>query len=375
MELARRIEAMDGVKEARVRKELASELLSKYFHACLSSTEVPIDIVDAIGSLGKSGVFDELTTLETVVVACHYDRKEVVISLVKQVASQISDIACREHIREMVSDEARGILDLNPPIRQFKPQNQIQVDIISAAKEYPPSKSEKQSLEPRQDVPHPQQESISSSTSQHAEQPALDLTGRAELEQRKNIYLQLKSSLSADEMAHRLMRTVRQASYEIVVSTLIEACYREKIYNPIFANTAHRLCSSNAGNQWVENIQEAFQTIYDTAHDLETSQLRAAGSFFGFLLAINSINLSVTLRRVELDPEQSTPSNRILLQSVFHEMQQELGKESLISKLHKANLPGLFPDTDNLELLRFSINFFTAIGLGGATKEMRSRLT
>lgn len=373
MELAHRIATAKDGKEAPNREQLARLVLNRYVHACRTNELAPIDIVDAVIFLCKSGIFDELTILQVLIVAIHFKRTELLVSILKQVAPCLSDAACRVHIQELVPEEARGILNTEATNLQTHYLGQLRIDLIDAAK-MKDSKIPSPLSSPQPFHQDHQDTSDAKPPESGQEQTTLDLTNRAESEHRKNIYLQLKSSMSADEMAHRLVRSCKSAPRQVVVSTLVEACYQESVYNPIYSNAAYRLCRNPESQGWIQEFQAAFKRVFEAAHDLEALQLRVAGNFFGSLLATDSMDISKSFTFIDLTPEQSTPSNRILLQAVFQEMQGELGKAALVTKLHEAYLPGLFPIDTDLESLRFSINFFTAIGLGSATKEMRSRL-
>jgi len=50
-----------------------------------------------------------------------------------------------------------------------------------------------------------------------------------------------------------------------------------------------------------------------------------------------------------------------------------MGMKPFVEKMEQTNLEGLFP-TDSVENCRFSINYFTSIGLGAVTERMREFL-
>ena len=83
---------------------------------------------------------------------------------------------------------------------------------------------------------------------------------------------------------------------------------------------------------------------------------------------------------IKLTEQDTNPAKRILLKFIFQEMIEELGinevKERLINDDYlKPYIKGIFPvinvDGKDADAIRFSINFFTAIGLGVLTEEMR----
>jgi pre-mRNA-splicing factor CWC22 len=57
----------------------------------------------------------------------------------------------------------------------------------------------------------------------------------------------------------------------------------------------------------------------------------------------------------------------------MQEMSNNMGMKAFCDKLQAAKLEGLFP-RDSVENARFSINFFTSIGLGPVTDELREFL-
>jgi pre-mRNA-splicing factor CWC22 len=75
--------------------------------------------------------------------------------------------------------------------------------------------------------------------------------------------------------------------------------------------------------------------------------------------------------------EDTTASSRIFIKIFFQDLAMNLGMDNLRKKLAdetlKPYLEGLFPK-DSVDNARFSINFFTSIGLGAVTEELREFL-
>ena len=73
----------------------------------------------------------------------------------------------------------------------------------------------------------------------------------------------------------------------------------------------------------------------------------------------------------------TTASSRIFIKIVFQDLAENLGIESLVKKLKddsiKPHLEGVFPK-DSVTNAKFSINFFTSIGLGAVTEDLREFL-
>merc|ERR1711941_147224 len=72
-----------------------------------------------------------------------------------------------------------------------------------------------------------------------------------------------------------------------------------------------------------------------------------------------------------------TSSSRIFIKVIFQELSEQWGIKKLSERLKEPELQqyfgGLFPK-DHPKNMRFSINFFTAIGLGVLTEDLRQFL-
>lgn len=75
--------------------------------------------------------------------------------------------------------------------------------------------------------------------------------------------------------------------------------------------------------------------------------------------------------------ETTTSSSRIFVKILFQEIANNLGIKKFEEKLNdeslKPYLEGIFR-SDSVQNARFSINFFTSIGLGALTEQMREFL-
>ncbi|CAB4006835.1 pre-mRNA-splicing factor CWC22 homolog, partial [Paramuricea clavata] len=83
------------------------------------------------------------------------------------------------------------------------------------------------------------------------------------------------------------------------------------------------------------------------------------------------------LADVNLNEEETTSSSRIFIKILFQELAEYMGLSKLNERLKDQTLQmyfeGLFP-RDNPRNTRFAVNFFTAIGLGGLTDDLREHL-
>ncbi|KAF2084323.1 MIF4G-domain-containing protein [Saccharata proteae CBS 121410] len=192
---------------------------------------------------------------------------------------------------------------------------------------------------------------------------------------RKSIYLTMVSSGGYEEACTRLMRIKPPVGLESEIpSMIVETCIQQKTYDKYYGMIGERFCKLN--RFWRDEFEAAFAKYYDTSHRLDNNRLRIAGQFFGHLLATDAIGLHV-LSVVRLTQEDTNSSNRIFLKYIFEDIVGNIGMKKLVERTREdtlqPSLQGIFPK-DTKENLRFSINFFTAIGMGPLTEDMREFL-
>jgi pre-mRNA-splicing factor CWC22 len=155
---------------------------------------------------------------------------------------------------------------------------------------------------------------------------------------------------------------------------IVECCSQERSYSQFYGLIGERFCKIN--RVWCDNFQEAFAKYYDTIHRYETNKLRNIGRFFGHLLASDAISWAV-LHIIHMNEEETTSSSRIFIKIMFQEMMEEMGIKQMAQRFKEPDLQpalaGIFPK-DNPKNTRFSINYFTSIGLGVVTEDMRTWL-
>lgn len=192
---------------------------------------------------------------------------------------------------------------------------------------------------------------------------------------RRSIYLTIMSSGGFEEACHKLMRINLPAGREDELpSMIIECCSQERTYNKFFGLIGERFCKLN--RLWRDLFESMFAKYYDTIHRYETNRLRIIAQFFGHLLSSDAIGWHV-LHSIHLNEEETTSSSRIFIKIFIEDLAQGVGMKQLTERL-KADelqpaLAGIFP-TDDPKNTRFSINFFTAIGMGALTEGMREWL-
>ncbi len=155
---------------------------------------------------------------------------------------------------------------------------------------------------------------------------------------------------------------------------VIECCSQERAYSTFYGLIGERFCKIN--RLWTDNFQEAFQKYYDTIHRYETNKLRNIARFFGHLLASDGISWAV-LHVIHMNEEETTSSSRIFVKILLQEVMEEMGIKKMAARFKEADMKeafsGMFP-TDNPKNTRFAINYFTSIGLGVITEDMRTWL-
>ncbi|MQL73817.1 hypothetical protein Taro_006148 [Colocasia esculenta] len=131
-----------------------------------------------------------------------------------------------------------------------------------------------------------------------------------------------------------------------------------------------------AGHKLLKIKLEPGQEQYSMIHRLETNKLRNVAKFFAHLLGTDALPWHV-LAYIRLTEEDTTASSRIFIKILFQELSEHLGirllNERLTDPTMQDSFESIFP-RDNPKNTRFAINFFTSIGLGGITENLREYL-
>ncbi|KAH9868697.1 pre-mRNA-splicing factor cwc22 [Plenodomus biglobosus] len=194
---------------------------------------------------------------------------------------------------------------------------------------------------------------------------------------RRTIYLTIKSSGGFEECCHKLMRINLPQGLESELTTMIVECAsQERTYEKFYGMIGERFCKIN--RMWTDLFEEGFAHYYETIHRFETNRLRIIAQFFAHLLASDGIDWHV-FQVIKLNEEDTTSSSRIFIKILFEELLASLGQKTVVERFKdpmlQEYLTGVFPtDADDQSKTRFSINFFTAIGMGVLTEGMREWL-
>ncbi|KAJ3518351.1 hypothetical protein NM688_g9450 [Phlebia brevispora] len=192
---------------------------------------------------------------------------------------------------------------------------------------------------------------------------------------RRVIYLTIMNALNYEEAVHKLLKVQLKEGQEIeLCKMIIECCSQERSYSTFYGLIGERFCKLN--RVWNESFEQAFSDYYLTIHRYETNRLRNIARFFGHLLASDSISWSV-LDCIKLTEEDTTASSRIFIKIMLNEMTEAMSLKTITERFKdpevKQCCAGMFP-LDNPKNTRFAINYFTSVGLGPVTEEMREYL-
>lgn len=192
---------------------------------------------------------------------------------------------------------------------------------------------------------------------------------------RRTIYLTIMSSVDFEEAGHKLLKINLQPGQEMELCVmLLECCSQERTYLRYYGLLGQRFCMIKKVYQ--ENFDECFVKQYSMIHRLETNKLRNVAKFFAHLIGTDALPWNV-LAYIRLTEEDTTSSSRIFIKILFQELSEHLGLRKLNERLNdpltQESFDGIFPK-DNPKNTRFAINFFTSIGLGGITDNLREYL-
>ncbi|XP_074569088.1 uncharacterized protein LOC141825604 [Curcuma longa] len=192
---------------------------------------------------------------------------------------------------------------------------------------------------------------------------------------RRTIYLTIMSSVDFEEAGHKLLKIKLEPGQEMELCImLLECCSQERTYLRYYGLLGQRFCMINKVHQ--ENFEKCFVQQYSMIHRLETNKLRNVAKFFAHLLGTDALPWHV-LAYIRLTEEDTTSSSRIFIKILFQELSEHLGIRLLNERLNDPTMQdsfeSIFPK-DNPKNTRFAINFFTSIGLGGITENLREYL-
>lgn len=221
-------------------------------------------------------------------------------------------------------------------------------------------------------------ESDDASEEEESAQQQLEIQDRTEtnlVNLRRTIYLTIMSSATFEEAVHKLMKLNIPEGQEIeLCNMVIECCSQEKTFTKFYGLVGERLCKLN--RIWSENYEVCFRNYYDSIHRYETNRLRNIARFFGWIIAADGVSWAC-FSAVHMTEEDTTSSSRIFIKILMTEMKERLGMKELVKRFNEPTMQeyyvNMMPRTDP-KATRFSINFFTSIGVPQLTDGMRDHL-
>jgi len=192
---------------------------------------------------------------------------------------------------------------------------------------------------------------------------------------RRTIYLTIQSALDFEEAVHKLLKlNIKPGQEHELCHMIIDCCAQQRTYEKFFGLMGQRFCQVTKTYQ--EPFSKIFLDTYNTVHRLETGKLRNVAKFYSHLLYTDAIMWEV-LSVIKLNEDDTTSSSRIFIKILFQELAEFMGLPKLVDRSRDPSLQeaweGLLP-RDNPRDTRFAINFFTSIGLGGLTEDLRTHL-
>ncbi|KAK4340079.1 hypothetical protein RND71_041541 [Anisodus tanguticus] len=183
------------------------------------------------------------------------------------------------------------------------------------------------------------------------------------------------SSVDFEEAGNKLLKIKIEPGHDMELCImLLECCNQERTYLRYYGHLGQRFCMIN--KVYRENFDKCFVQQYSMIHRLETHKLRNVAKFFAQLLATDALPWHV-FAYIRLTEEDTTSSSRIFIKFLFQELAEHLGIRLLNERLNDPTMQQSFESIlpkDNPKNTRFAINFFTSIGLGGLTENLRAYL-
>lgn len=214
------------------------------------------------------------------------------------------------------------------------------------------------------------------------ERAALDaskkVTDKAEIELREAIYMVIRSSVRADEAAHRILKLpdrLRNGAEQTICYMLIEDCCQQKSYKNIYSMTAERLCKTNAFYQTL--FVECFKQRYLGADDLTEKQIQYTSRFFSHLLRTNSVYWSRCLGVIDI--VNNNTSQRIFIENLLRTLTEDMSEAAVAKRFAvdrelRERTTRLFPVDGDERTLRQAINIFEAMRVGYLAAPLRAAL-
>lgn len=204
----------------------------------------------------------------------------------------------------------------------------------------------------------------------------IDMAEKDLISLKKTVYLNIVGSLNFDECCHKLLKLNLKEGQELeVIGVILEANMQSHIYEKYFSSIAERLCL--VSSIYKEGFESQFKIQFLKLYNYETKKIINLAYLYSHLLSSKAIELSV-LQIIDLTEESTTTASRIFIKYLFIEMTKLIGINDLLdmikNEINSKYFKRIMIMGDPKETI-FCINYFTSIGLGALTEDMRNYLT
>ena len=207
-----------------------------------------------------------------------------------------------------------------------------------------------------------------------ADGPVLDLSEQAEARLKSRLYQIMTSSISHDEVTHKIMSLqLPPERIPLVVNMIVRYGIQEHGAKQFLGGVAHKLCCIDSAYRDAFEVEWASQ--YATIHQLDTKKIYNIASLFAFILASQALPWTV-FEFVRITAAETTSAARVFLKVVLQRLAEACGMKTLLERFNDPGMAqyfeGMFP-TDSVDNMRYAINFYTAIGLGALSVQLREQ--
>ena len=147
---------------------------------------------------------------------------------------------------------------------------------------------------------------------------------------------------------------------------------QERTYMRYYGLLAQRLC--NISEDYQHMFDAVFIEKYQAIHRHEVNKIRNCAKLFAHLFYTDAVDWSC-LFQLSLTEADTTSNGRIFIKILMQEIAGNLGIDNMVLKFKdmEKHLVNLFPKK-SVDETRFAVNFYTSIGLGALTEQLRDHL-
>ncbi|KIM55817.1 hypothetical protein SCLCIDRAFT_1149033 [Scleroderma citrinum Foug A] len=277
-----------------------------------------------IAQLVNQAVAHKVIALEVLIFLLDHPTDDSIVGFMREVGAFLTENSNSHHIH------LKGELQVQEGLNIFK----FDPNYLENEEKYKAIKAEILGEDP-EDESGSEEESSSKEEEVEEQEGIQDQTETNLVNLQQMIYLMIMNALKYEEVVHKLLKVQIREGKEIeLINMVIKCCSQE--------------CSCSTFYGLMECIKQAFNNYYHTIHHYEMNRLR---------------NIAYT-----------TSSSHIFIKIMMQEMIESMGLKTLAERFKDEEVrtacKNMFP-TDNPKDTRFSINYFTSIGLGILTEDMR----